>query len=92
VNDSLPSEAPTLLLIEKKELDALVTFAQRCQGVLVSCSEQVNLLTAYRKEADQQITGLSQSLVEEQAKPRMKLLYFVPPFVVGLLLGLIITR
>lgn len=91
MDDSLPS-SPTLVLVEQAELDALVNFGKKCQGALVSCSQRVTDLEAYADESDKQLKDVSQQLVEEQAKPKLNYLYLVPPFVLGLVLGIVITR
>jgi hypothetical protein len=88
----LPLSSPTLILVEQAELDALVNFGKKCQGVLVSCTSRVSDLEAYRMEADKQLKDLSDSLAIEQAKPKLNLLYFVPPIVVGLVLGILIKK
>lgn len=88
----LPLSSPTLILVEQAELDALVNFGKKCQGALVSCTSRVSLLEAYAAESDKQLKDVSQSLVEEQAKPKLNYLYLVPPFVLGLVLGFAVTR
>lgn len=90
--DSPSISSPSLLLIEQEELDALVAFGKKCQGTLVSCSARVDQLEAYKAESDKQLVDISQSLVEEQAKPKFNLLYLVPPLVLGLITGIVLTR
>lgn len=83
---------PNLILIEAVELDLLVSYSKKCKDVLMLSIKRVDQLEAYKIEADKQLGLTTQLLVAEQSKPKLNLLYLVPPFVLGLVLGVVVLR